>query len=462
MVLHGHKHVGLTYWDHVYDLEKTEVGEDHRILVISASTLRTVEDRRREEVARLLELSTATDATSVRVAAVPVIDAGDHKAYSTFTWRRYSLWNRESIPMREGAKPTVIAAPTVSAVYSRLMDIYQAELGNQVDASISNLVCQIEDASTAKRLPVGYPAIEDKSGEEQQEWFENMIKTWQGTEDLPPGGFAHGKRMGTQQITRAVTALRNPSRLEGRAVVSVFDPTIDDISKDQFMFPAFCLIQLIRRPSVSDDDPIDCLGFFRKQEMKYWWPINMGELADIQARVVSQLSGVRPGTITTFTSIAHVGRVVPNVAIPRLDLDYYDLKKRIELWDMAYALVWAGMPEREKQARRWRALLPELTPTTEFSTGGTPVPNKGLRFLCEQVENLARHRPDDPVEKVRQELSSILRSNDAYRDRVKAAGHNERNYSDYLDGLASDRKALERALTAIFGPLADPKNTGAA
>src|SRR5204863_6101217 len=86
-------------------------------------------------------------------------------------------------------------------------------------------------------------------------------------------------------------------------------------------YPAFVLVEfsLTRRNGRRE---LDCFGYFRKQEMRYWWPVNVAELRLLQRDVADALDAdhrAHLGRLVTFSAIALFGTDVPRVAVTELD-----------------------------------------------------------------------------------------------------------------------------------------------
>ena len=74
-------------------------------------------------------------------------------------------------------------------------------------------------------------------------------------------------------------------------------------------------------PRERNGERLDCFAYFRKQEMQYWWPVNVAELARIQE--VSAPGGRgRPSwanrDVRGYRGVG--GRRLPRVAVPVVDL----------------------------------------------------------------------------------------------------------------------------------------------
>ena len=86
----------------------------------------------------------------------------------------------------------------------------------------------------------------------------------------------------------------------------------------------------LRRRSSSVEDRsggvLDCVAYFRRQELRHWWPVNVAELHDLQRVICEQISTsdrrVSAGTVTTYAAVAVVGSGLPRVFVPLIDRLY--------------------------------------------------------------------------------------------------------------------------------------------
>ena len=60
--------------------------------------------------------------------------------------------------------------------------------------------------------------------------------------------------------------------------MTLFDPP-GPLDNQQFKFPSFAMLAFKLH-----GDRLDATAFFRKQEMRYWWPINVAEIASLLKR----------------------------------------------------------------------------------------------------------------------------------------------------------------------------------
>jgi 3',5'-cyclic AMP phosphodiesterase CpdA len=383
VVLHGHKHEGALYWDFVAD-QTAFPRAPHRMLVTAAPG----RFRPREPVARLIRLGPRTAARDVEITEVRAASrrAGDVERSAP---QRARLW--EGMPSDADAQ--VVRGATSSAVYARVQSLFA---GRRASEPLLYLVCEIESPGDAETVPADYP--QPVGVDDVQAWMTDLVGWWRLENPRLGDGvrFNHGERIHRHwddQAARAaklltVSSAQDPTTT--RAVILLVDPQ-SEASRSEPEFPSFVLVQL---QLVRDgaDWRLDCTGYFRKQEMRYWWPINVAELALLQREVLERVTigssdtRPRPGIVRTITAHALVEDRLPAVAVPAIDRAVDQTPD--DLWRMAYGLI---DPERVSDGaalrRLWDRYLGELEPDEDG--GAVPrMSRRGLRTILDMVRSV--------------------------------------------------------------------------
>lgn len=372
ILLHGHKHAGATYWDHIDDVTEFRPST-HRVLVVSGSTI-GAPDGRRDEVCRLLNVHADRYVPSVAITSIPAVDSGSK--LPKLDSRKYFMFEPSPLTDLKSPEVKVISGHSFDEVYVRLQVLLG---GSPPNATAYNLMCQISDPSTAVELPHTYPEITGVGISDRQKWYKDLIDWWQLKESALIGRmqFTHGSRIRAygankfDQLEEAVRSLKSKSD-SSRAVIGLLFPEEDLATDREKKFPAFCFVQFSIRTSRDDRMFLDCFGFYRKQEMKYWWPINVGELFVLQRELFERLKVKQPGlslgTITTFATLARLGVSQPKVIVPLVDRMVDGPKEVLD--GMAYAIFWKDMPGRSAFMSRWNDVLDDLVPASALEEDG--------------------------------------------------------------------------------------------
>jgi 3',5'-cyclic AMP phosphodiesterase CpdA len=379
VVLHGHKHSGHTYFD---DIQLPETaGERQRVFVISGSALGLGGSSK--ETARLVDVVNPTMSPRIELRSVSV--AADGAKVDIGDVEMHRLWRSDAA---DGGRDTfkVVHAANVHEAYPRLMDIFST-FGEGADNPVFYLVAHIKDPSDAAVLPPTYPEDfpRETSAQTRQQQFADHVKWWQlpTSRFLDKRVFTHGARI-SGQLTRVVKSLGVMDK--SRAVITLLHPVEDMVDDAKSKFPAFCLAQFFvsKEGGVSR---LNCVGYFREQEMRYWWAVNVAELRELQLTVQkkfnAKFSSVELGSITTIATVAICGNHTPRVAVPFIDR-MVDMKKDT-LWRNIYGLV-RSEPATSASARAfWMATLDDLLPATEMPGEGRPMSIGGLEYVCEHL-----------------------------------------------------------------------------
>jgi hypothetical protein len=305
-------------------------------------------------------------------------------------------------------------------------------------------------------VPKNYPEV-DTGIRSKQDWFDRLVDWWQlqtpnMSTTLP---FTHGNRIYKQvdQIQNVIKLLeQNPN--SSRAVVTLHRPDQDEISDRSKKFPSFCMAQFVVRRSTAADSVLDCLGFFRKQEMKYWWPVNVAELRLMQKKVFDglprrdELENLKLGSLTTFASMARIGTRAPQVAVPILDQNFQQDPGL--LWSMCYALFWRAKAKK-KYLPEWKSVLKELVPSGKFDPDGVPVPLEGLKFLYESVIRFEEHHSNQVAKSLVNSLKEILERNERFAEASKNEDQARSEYYEWVKDVTASVEKLSAAVHKLMG-----------
>ncbi len=381
VALHGHKHSGRVFpYEHTaFHHADTAVG--WRTLVISSPTAQAGYDAT-APIARLITITRPQPRTGgVLVRDIPPLESGG----------RLNLVRRSAERFRlDGA----IAYGQILGDHAD--DVHQKLLALRGDYAGLKLplVCRIENGSSASAIPTMYPDVPD-GVPDPQAWFTKTVAWWQNQRAGRAAQFNHGQRLqafgagrlppsqdGLNQVQRAAHALER-KEASSRAIAVLVDPDTD-LASDDSEFPAFVLVQF-----AIESDRLNVTGYFRKQEMPHWWPINIAELGQLQNEVIQRLYGrrvLRPGSITTITSQPVSGGGVPRVAIPALDSRVDSSTGMLELVLPLFHPT-AATPEETLAA--WQQAFDDWAPSTLAAADGDPMPIVGLGELTATLDYTA-------------------------------------------------------------------------
>lgn len=353
LLLHGHKHHGGVYWDALSLAQGDLSAQLRQILVISSPGHFNVN----EPVMRAIELLESSSARNLALSTFAGASA-QRKNAKVLSKEAVPIWS--AVGEAQVKDQPAIIAPNAHVAYSRLRAMFALRRGE----AHSNLMCQVQSATDAPVLPPDYP-IGLADG---QAWFTELVSWWQKdrpalvARGLVP--FNHGERIRHRwgdQIERAVLMLKAREG-SSRALVALVAPREtgryqrDARDLDVGSFPAFTLAEFAVRVE-GESRFLDCFGYFRKQEMQFWWPVNLAELALLQKQVRNRLgSGFKLGRVTTFSAIALWKGTLPGVAVPVIDR-FIETPGRLVQMALTVAFPDSASPEDRQD---WHRVLADL------------------------------------------------------------------------------------------------------
>jgi predicted MPP superfamily phosphohydrolase len=431
VVLHGHKHAAALYWDQIADTDGLAVAP-HRVLV-SAAPARFAPGL---PVGRIMQLGESTLAPELTIE-----EARAGRPYGAapeiVVRERARLWQAQS---NSQAGAELITAESFDAAYACLQSRFDGLPGG---AALRYLVCEISRPADLERPPAGY-------SEPHPGWFADLVEWWQFPEPRFDNEvtFNHGDRIYRRwgdQVDRAgdlLTVAIPHDVTTTRASILLLDPERESSPLSQDEFPSFVSIQLqlVERGGSFE---LDCTGYFRKQEMRYWWPINVAELGLVQARVLKRIRfgerTVRSGTIRTIAAHAIARGSIPAVAHPAIDRAVD--RQPAELWRLAYGLLQPGqVTDRSAMRAHWDHYLADLRPSVPDKLPAQS--RRGLQAVLELTKVGTAGAGADSAITALGELVSFYSTSD----------FNQPDPSPVVSLLNSRLAALERALDEHYGP----------
>ncbi len=352
IVLHGHKHDSSMYWDLDAGPASDLNAPRSRRLVVSSPGHFEVG----QPVLRAIEIEPPTIAPSARIITFTGAGA-EHDATPHDGGQRVPLWHAD----HDRREQTAVRGASVNECYGRLRSTFAL----RDEAELRNVVCEVERVDDAGRLPDDYPAV---GVADREAWFSSLVDWWQlDHSDLVARGlvdFNHGDRIYRRwgdQIQRAIRIL-NDRASSSRALVQLVAPRetgrypSDARDLHRGSFPAFVAAEF----TVAEHDgqrALHCFAYFRKQEMQFWWPVNVAELAQMQSKILGALrEPAVAGRIVTLSAVALWKTALPGVAVPLIDLWVED---RIRLLTMATATAFPAEATADALSD-WREALSDL------------------------------------------------------------------------------------------------------
>jgi hypothetical protein len=438
VLMHGHKHTAALYEDRYGNgvLPRT-----HTLIVCSARTVGKGQSSG-GEIAKLLEIDTGLPTiTRIAVRSIPARDEGGVVALEQITPER--IFTVSGGEIASG----IFAAATAAAVHEQLIDAFR---GDTMDVA-RPVICRIDIGPSARMIPDTYPAIPGCEPQQRQAWFTDMATRWQSPRPGRGMDFNHGQRLrhyrhDLDQIERVIQVLS--ARTESsRALAVLVNPLHDPIGDLRARFPAFTLAQFL-----VSDAALHVVAYFRKQEMRYWWPINAAELSALQEEVLNGLNdngvSITAGSIVTITALPIAGRSVPRVSLPLIDR-IADEDHEAMLRHTA-ALVADNVPGRAETLHWWNSLFDDWYPGAEAAPDGDPDPIFGLTVLSQTVSALAQaFEVTNDLQGIIDRINHLTTANTLYREQQRV-GHSP---AERLQWAENTRRDIDRLRALIVSRL---------
>ncbi|WP_312414316.1 metallophosphoesterase [Shinella sp.] len=440
VVIHGHKHESTVGYDYIDD---DAGGDVHRTLVISGGSL--IGDGGGHPV-RLLTFKGMPSTPEVTVEEFGVPRGGTLTEIRPQKVRR--LWQaEEALP----GGPVVLQGSDMDVLYDRAIKVVGDGLGGGA------LVVHLDADDTAGDdlpLPRAYevPGIKDDAG--RQKWLGELVRWWQEPHSklavrLPQAHGARMRRFGGKldQVERIKRLLK--TKTTTRAIAVLLDPFVDFESGDsKEEFASFCLVQFTRREP-ADTGPrlegnaakprLDCIAYYRAQEFRQWWPINMAELRLVQRQISSGI-GALPGRITTVAADARYITTAPMQAIVPI-VDRWSDHSPETLHVLANALV-SDLPFTARQqevVEEWLLSLEnQLLATQAWNEDGMPVALEGLETLRSY---LVASEPETQKGKA---LSDVLERQIALNRNWTRSKRQEPDFENWAPGTKANLQSLRQ------------------
>ncbi len=449
VVLHGHKHVPKAYLDQTHEAVDVAVGlqefRRRQPILVSAVAAIGRDFPIGAEMARLVNVSAQySRVRPISIFSVPAIGAGGNFLSSSFPRLGMTVASSpkivDPVPVFEG--------DGVNDVYEQLLVRFAEESPTD---SLTSIVCRIWGGASALRMPTSYVAA--AGGGVSEKTFQEIVDWWQNPDPkLRPPLFNHGQRIHNyppdiSQLDGVVAAIaKAPGTTRG--VVIMLSPAEDRIDDPSRKVPAFCLAQFVLDTA---QRRLNCIGYFRKQQMRVWWPVNVCELARLQKEVVTRLPasggpiGVVAGEIVTVSAVGIAGTSRPRVMVPLIDRRAAESPETI--WALALDLGRRGGCTNEA-IDELASLFADWEPAPVTEPDGVPIALDGLEVLEKALRVVGDREGVPGVAVLAEVIHDLHYDNSAYAtldDKPQDASEREIHYSHWSH---QTKRKIDQALNA--------------
>ena len=420
VIAHGHKHA-----DHVQTVALGGVAGDRRVAVVASCGTIGGAAGTGKEIAKLIRVDSALPTLRrVEILTVPAVGAGRmlqnriRSVYNEPTWRSFGA-----------TMIAVISGVTATNVHEQLLEAARRS-GRK---PMRDVICVVDHGPTALEPPDSYPWPAGSTSS-LPEWFKDIVDWWQDPKWADGKPFTHGQRLHdwsgarTHDQLDAIIDILSRDITTSRGIAVLVNPDTDNVADKMIAFPSFSLLHLW-----IDDGALNCTAFFRKQEMTYWWAVNVAEIARIQAHVLQALrpshEELAAGAIRTYASEAVFSDRLPKVDVPRVDRQFWQDSDSLRV--LAVAVADCHMPGRDNDIATLLSLMDDWAPLAAAPpVDGAPVPTRGLAALADLLAALADRYPTSPARETGELLREMDEANALYLEK-RDTGDASRAYKQW-------------------------------
>lgn len=378
VVLHGHKHQRAAQRELIYD---TRGENPRRTLIVSGGSF---DERDNADAVRTLKLEGLPWTPAAQISRFSLLRSGTE--LQSEDDKPIPLWR----PIETDTGSITLQGNDLDTVYHRACELARKDSTLIIDLDLPN--------AAPAGIPSEYPAPSSLEGPARNRWFDELAGWWQERhsrlENRVP--YHHGSRLhrygGVLDQVGRVTALLK-RKASSRAIAMLIDPMRDfrPDGSDEENFASFCLVQFRKRDVGNGKYVVDAIAYYRAQEFRRWWPINVAELRALQICICAG-SPMTPGRITTVTADARAsGRKPTEVSVPIIDrwLDQHPGRLFLLAAHLSGNAGSETSANREEVVNGWMQSLEEFEEATkEYNADGVPLAIEGLQALASYIEAL--------------------------------------------------------------------------
>lgn len=347
ILIHGHKHTGKSFYDY-FSYENNP----YKLLVISGS-------------------NTQYDSyfNYINVKSPQITIETYNKALSSIHKNEFDLYdniNSDHLSILEDVE--------INNLYKKIC--YSAPF-----SSTKMMMCSL-DLSNMETSTLPIPNVYVDQSEQQiryEQELNHIVDWWQKDVVNHQVPFQHGVRLrkyhGFQDQIKYIIDVLNEQKNTSRGIAILTEP-LKDFQNHKTEFPSFVLLQCI----VREDKYLDVIGYYRAQEMRHWWPINIHELFKIQSTVLSKLiSKIQRGKLITISVSTRFSDTTA--------YGYSYINKLDQLWDqdptILPALANSFICQNNHFHQYWDEIFEHLNLLQEssYNQDGHAFPKYGLEHL---------------------------------------------------------------------------------
>ena len=370
VLLHGHKHKGRTFYEY---LNKDTI--PYKLLVSSSTNIN------KNHFFTVLDFNTL----DVNISTY-------NRECKTMNKETFSIYDKF-----QTEHTIVIEDDNITNLYNKLCNSAKNTINKN-----KQFICHLNlhnYKDDKYPIPIMY---EDPDDQKQYEYeIEKHVKWWQQSssiysDEIPLHGVRLKKYSGHINQLKSIKNEIIKNEFTSRGIATLLEPTKDFVnSKEKAEYPSFINCQFIVREE-GGIKYLDIVAYYRVQEMRYWWPLNIAELFRLLKDMNEELGeSYEVGKITTIASLI---KYVSKNAFGRSyisTIDYYIDIDSLKVASQAHSIMckkafFKSIEEVEETdfIQLWNEVFNDLKSFTKAKNNqdGNGSLRNGIRFLVKCIE----------------------------------------------------------------------------
>lgn len=275
------------------------------------------------------------------------------------------------------------------------------------------------DLEEYKKDTLEIPKVKNEPSE--QEWYEreitSIVQWWQKDSSNQKVTYQHGSRLkkyyGFKNQIKYIAKLFEEKKMfdSSRGIAILTEPIKDFDDEFKAKFPSFVSLQFLIR----DDKYLDVIGYYRVQETRHWWPINILELFALQSDMLKRISIPKKSFVRgKLTTIAASVRFHDTYAFGHSYISHVDII--MENDPARFAAISNALfcnMQASEYLDDWENIFTDLKKLKQsvYNPDGDAFPISGLVYLCDFLKKIkANTKKHSTFVKKLDELNTCIKS----------------------------------------------------
>lgn len=416
VILHGHKHTGKSFYEYL-----SYSNEPYKILIGSAENVHygsifnelCIEDKS-------VEINSYSKSLDKRL----------HKRFDLYGYHKSSNIIR-------------LEEKNIHDLYEQICFFSQNSHKN------NKTIITTLDLEKYEENALAIPKVKNELSEQvrYEREIASIVEWWQKDSSNQKVAYQHGTRLrkyhGFKNQIEYIQQLFQKNNLDSSRGIAILTEPIKDFDGYETEFPSFVSLQFLIR----DDKYLDLIGYYRVQETRHWWPINILELFTLQSNMLQKINEINKnvvrGKLTTIAASVrfHETYAFGHSYISRVDILMENDPTRLAAISNA---LFCNIQASE-YVNDWDDIFTDLQKLkqSQYNPDGNAFPISGLEYLYDFLKKIKTNS-----EQQNKFVNELERLNDVIALCKKSSnadefGKNLNKYQNCLDSLYNIYKNLK-------------------